>query len=120
MLVFKLEKRFWLFFLATTNLIKNFDDAFARRFLFKLRFDKPTKEAKKAIWKDKLPWLCDEDASFLAERHDLSGGEIDNVVRKSLMEEVINGQRPDINMISQWSSDEKLGNSNSQQIGFVA
>lgn len=106
--------------IATTNLIKNFDDAFARRFLFKLRFDKPTKEAKKAIWKDKLPWLSDEEAALLAERHDLSGGEIDNVVRKSLMEEVINGQRPDVELLSQWCSDEKFGNGKSQPIGFTA
>ena len=106
--------------IATTNLIKNFDSAFARRFLFKVPFDKPTVEAKKSIWKDKLSWLGDKDAAMLAQRHDLSGGEIDNVVRKSLMEEVIKGQRPTVEMLSRWSSQEKFGNEKGQAIGFSA
>jgi len=106
--------------IATTNLIKNFDGAFARRFLFKVPFDKPTVEAKKSIWKDKLSWLRDEDAAMLAQRYDLSGGEIDNVVRKSLMEEVIKGQRPTVEMLSRWSSEEKFGNEKGQAIGFSA
>lgn len=32
--------------IATTNLADNLDGAFERRFLFKIRFDKPTVEAK--------------------------------------------------------------------------
>ena len=57
---------------------------------------------------------------MLAQRHDLSGGEIDNVVRKSLMEEVIKGQRPTVEMLSRWSSEEKFGNEKGQAIGFSA
>ncbi len=34
---------------ATTNLTDNLDKAFERRFLFKIRFDKPTLEAKTNI-----------------------------------------------------------------------
>jgi SpoVK/Ycf46/Vps4 family AAA+-type ATPase len=41
--------------IATTNLTENLDKAFERRFLFKIRFDKPTLEAKTNIWKDKIP-----------------------------------------------------------------
>ena len=106
--------------IATTNLASNFDDAFSRRFLFKVQFDKPTQEAKTAIWKDKLPWLNEEEAAKLAQCHNLSGGEIDNVVRKSLMEEVLNGVRPDINALLQWCSEEHFGQSTSSPIGFVA
>ena len=35
--------------IATTNMIDNLDSAFARRFLFKIKFGQPTVEAKKAI-----------------------------------------------------------------------
>ena len=106
--------------IATTNLTKNFDDAFARRFLFKIEFSNPSQDAKQAIWKDKLPWLSEEEAATLAQKHNLSGGEIDNVVRKSLMEEVINGTRPSVETLSQWSSDEKLNKEKCKSIGFVA
>lgn len=105
---------------ATTNLANNFDDAFARRFLFKIMFDKPSKEAKTAIWKDKISWLDDNQAAMLAQNHDLSGGEIDNVVRKTLMEEVIHGIRPTLETLSQWCSEEKMGDQKGKAIGFVA
>lgn len=72
--------------IATTNLADNFDGAFERRFLFKVHFDKPTLEAKKSIWRDKLSMLTDEEAHTLASKFDLSGGQIDNIVRKTMMQ----------------------------------
>lgn len=104
--------------IATTNLVKNFDGAFARRFLFKVAFGQPTQEAKCAIWKNKLAWLSEEEANLLARSHDLSGGEIDNIVRKALMEEVLNGNRPDVNTLSEWCKEEKV-EQKSGKIGFA-
>ena len=69
--------------IATTNLVDNLDPAFERRFLFKIHFENPSVEAKKAIWRYKLPWLTPDKASQLAESYNLSGGEIDNIVRKA-------------------------------------
>jgi len=106
--------------IATTNLFDNFDNAFARRFLFKVEFGLPTTESKRAIWKDKLPWLSDESAEMLAQRYNLSGGEIDNITRKSMMEEILNGCHPDEETLSQWCSEEKSGQNGSTAIGFVA
>ena len=106
--------------IATTNLSLNFDDAFARRFLFKIPFEKPTVEAKAAIWRDKLPWLDDKSAGLLAQKHDLSGGEIDNVARKSLMEEVVSGERPSLDTLLQWCEEEHIGKQSGNAIGFVA
>lgn len=105
--------------MATTNLVKNFDGAFARRFLFKIPFGQPTQEAKCAIWQNKLEWLSEKDANTLARNYDLSGGEIDNVVRKALMEEVLNGKRPDMATISEWCRDEKVDQSKGGKIGFA-
>lgn len=56
----------------------------------------------------------------LARRYNLSGGEIDNIVRKSLMEEVLKGSRPDVNTISEWCNEEKLKQDESRAIGYVA
>jgi SpoVK/Ycf46/Vps4 family AAA+-type ATPase len=40
--------------MATTNLTSNLDEAFERRFLFKIKYAKPSMGAKKSIWKSKL------------------------------------------------------------------
>lgn len=40
--------------IATTNLEINMDAAFERRFLYKIKFENPTLEAKTAIWQSKL------------------------------------------------------------------
>lgn len=106
--------------IATTNLCNNLDKAFSRRFLFKIKFEKPNKEAKTAIWKSKLPWLADNDCADLAARFELSGGEIDNIVRKATMEEVLTGNRPTLEVIKQWCGDEKINDNNHRIIGFAS
>ncbi|MCR4965932.1 MAG: ATP-binding protein [Bacteroidales bacterium] len=104
--------------IATTNLCTNFDDAFERRFLFKIKFTKPTTEAKKAIWKNKMSWLSDEDCENLANRYDLTGGEIDNIVRKSVMENVLTGKQPTMEMLCSWCRGENLERKGGNAIGF--
>ena len=104
--------------IATTNMMRNFDDAFSRRFLFKVKFDMPTPEAKKNIWKSKLDWLIDEQAGRLAAKFALSGGEIDNIVRKTIMNEVISAELPSMEQIEDWCREEKSGKESSK-IGFA-
>ena len=104
--------------IATTNLIDNLDGAFERRFLFKIKFGQPTVEAKQSIWKSKLEWLPDEDCRTLAMKFDFSGGEIDNIVRKITMSEVLDGVRPDLACIEELCRNEKIGGSKSEGIGF--
>lgn len=104
--------------IATTNLCDNFDDAFERRFLFKIKFGKPTSDAKKSIWQSKLSWLSDEDCGKLASQYELSGGEIDNIVRKAMMEEVLHGSRPDLKTLEAWCRGEKLSSGKGNAIGF--
>ena len=104
--------------IATTNLIDNLDGAFERRFLFKIKFGQPTVEAKQSIWKSKLEWLPDEDCRTLATKFDFSGGEIDNIVRKITMSEVLDGSRPDLAGIEELCRNEKIGGSKSEGIGF--
>ena len=104
--------------IATTNMIDNLDSAFARRFLFKIKFGQPTVEAKQAIWHTKLAWLSEEDCGKLAAKFDFSGGEIDNIVRKVMMEEVLNGVRPDLAGIEELCRYEKIGGKKEGGIGF--
>lgn len=105
--------------IATTNLEINMDAAFERRFLYKIKFENPTLEAKTAIWQSKLNWLPDEQAKQLASEYNFSGGEIDNVVRKATMEEILNGSKVTLNRLEELCNSEKLISSNSgRKMGF--
>ena len=68
--------------IATTNLTANLDKAFERRFLYKIKFEKPSQEAKKQIWKAMMPELSEADARYLASKFEFSGAQIENIVRK--------------------------------------
>ena len=106
-------------FIATTNLASNMDSAFERRFLFKIKFENPSTEAKTSIWMNKLTWLDKEAATEFARDYDFSGGQIDNIVRKIAMNEVITGERPAINDIHDMCKCEKLENPNgAKRVGF--
>ena len=106
-------------FIATTNLASNLDSAFERRFLFKIKFENPSTEAKTSIWMNKLTWLDKESATEFARDYDFSGGQIDNIVRKIAMNEVITGERPAISDIRDMCKCEKIDNPNgSRRMGF--
>lgn len=77
--------------IATTNLAQNMDKAFERRFLYKIRFDKPTVEARTAIWRELLPNIDVVDAQKLAERYDFSGGQIENIARHYAIDSILHG-----------------------------
>ena len=94
--------------IATTNMTGNLDSAFARRFLFKIKFGQPTTKAKQSIWKDKISWLSDDDCRQLAIHHDFSGGEIDNIVRKVVMEVILHGTRPTLAEIEELCRHERI------------
>jgi hypothetical protein len=104
---------------ATTNLATNLDRAFERRFLFKIKFNKPSEEAKLNIWKDKLPILNSSEARTLASTYDFSGGEIDNIVRKATMKELLEGHPPSLDTLLNFCQEEHLTNSSTKKIGFA-
>ncbi|MGM9791613.1 MAG: ATP-binding protein [Candidatus Cryptobacteroides sp.] len=94
--------------IATTNLESSLDPAFERRFLFKIKFERPGVEAKKHIWMDKLSGLNEDAAGILAENYNLSGGEIDNVVRKVTMNRVLTGEDYSLDYLKELCSQEKF------------
>ena len=103
--------------IATTNMADNLDGAFERRFLFKIKFDRPLIEARKSIWLSKMPSLCESSAQDLATAFSFSGGEIDNIVRKATIMEVLDGREPDFQEIKRLCREEKL-HGDSAKIGF--
>ena len=69
--------------IATTNMTVNLDKAFERRFLYKIEFEKPDIESRKKIWLSYFPAIKDKDVNCLAAQFDFSGGQIENIARKS-------------------------------------
>ena len=103
---------------ATTNLADNLDAAFERRFLFKIKFENPTVDTKRKIWKSKLDWLDQKALDVFAQSYDLSGGQIDNIVRKVTMDEVLTGRRPSFDELQAMCKNERLNNAD-RKIGFA-
>ncbi|KAF5074780.1 ATPase family protein [anaerobic digester metagenome] len=105
-------------FIATTNLYQNFDTAFERRFLFKVEFCKPQKQVQFEIWKEMNPILTDFEIEELTKQYDLSGGQINNVIRKCEMFEIAKGQTTTFKVIEEFCEMELLGDRNRQKLGF--
>ena len=106
--------------IATTNLAQNMDNAFERRFLYKIRFDKPTVEARTAIWHELLPDLSDTDATLLAERYDFSGGQIENIARHYAIDAILHGNAvPTASNLMPHCDSERINNTSSKKIGFT-
>ena len=105
--------------IATTNLAQNMDNAFERRFLYKIRFDKPTVEARTAIWHELLPDLSNADATLLAERYDFSGGQIENIARHYAIDAILHGNAaPTASNLMPHCDSERINNTSSKKIGF--
>jgi hypothetical protein len=103
---------------ATTNLTMNLDKAFDRRFLYKIKFNAPSTETKSKIWKSKLENLTEADCLTLAGKYNFSGGQIDNIARKVLTEEILYGEKPDINKIMNYCDDEFIQKERNT-LGFI-
>ncbi|CAN5148630.1 hypothetical protein BH09BAC5_BH09BAC5_19100 [soil metagenome] len=107
-------------FMATTNLMNNMDTAFDRRFLFKVKFEKPSIENRSKIWKSKLNGYPSKVYRTLAEHYDLSGGQMDNIARKVTLKSVVEGIDPNAKLLYKWCDEElmRLSGNNSNRIGF--
>lgn len=77
--------------IATTNLADNFDPAFHRRFLYRIEFKSPSAEVRKQIWRSMLPDMDESNIKAMAERFSISGGQIENAVRKIMIESILKG-----------------------------
>ena len=105
--------------IATTNLTSNMDSAFERRFLYKIEFEKPSVQVKSAIWQTMLAGVSDEDAAVLASKYDFSGGQIENIARKSVVDKILTGEDLSLDTLCTHCDSELMdGNKNRRQIGF--
>jgi KaiC/GvpD/RAD55 family RecA-like ATPase len=105
--------------IATTNLEENMDKAFERRFLYKIKFEKPSLEARTQIWHSMIPELKESDVQTLASRYDFSGGQIENIARHYAIDSILHDQSDNVlaTLITH-CDNERLESKNSGRIGF--
>lgn len=107
--------------IATTNLECNLDPAFERRFLYKIKFEKPDVSVQCKIWKEMIPELIDEDVVKLSNHYNLSGGQIENIARKHAIRVILYGNDSDnmYKVLCDYCDVEKLRSNNERKrIGF--
>ena len=105
--------------IATTNLAGNMDKAFERRFLYKIKFEKPTLEARMSIWHTMMPTLEEKVTRTLATKYDFSGGQIENIARHYTIGNILHGKSENImEELSSYCDSERLETKEMHKIGF--
>ena len=95
------------------------DKAFERRFLYKIKFEKPTLEARMHIWHEMIPTLSETDIKALAERYDFSGGQIENIARHYTINGILYGDMAsNIESLMTYCNNERLETKQTRKIGF--
>ena len=106
--------------IATTNLEQNLDKAFERRFLYKVKFNKPSASARANIWRSMIPALSDNESLALAEKYDFSGGQIENIARHYAIYNVLHGDGENrLERLFNYSDSERFEKKEQRKIGFV-
>ncbi|MEY4573371.1 MAG: hypothetical protein RLZ10_2655 [Bacteroidota bacterium] len=106
-------------FIATTNLIQNLDNAFDRRFIYKMKFSIPSIETSTKIWQKAFPNLTNDECQKFASQFHFSGGQIDNIARKCEIEYLLNGEFPSTEIMEEFCLKEILIHTKTaNRIGF--
>jgi SpoVK/Ycf46/Vps4 family AAA+-type ATPase len=103
--------------ICTTNLHQNLDPAFERRFIYKVELEKPGEEVRSKIWEAMMPGYAGDDYALLGRKYSFSGGQIENIVRKSAVEYILSGTRPSIDSVLKFC-DEEVFKSKVKKVGF--
>lgn len=107
--------------IATTNLNLNIDKALERRFLYKIELQSPSKNTQLKLWKTSFPKLNPNDYISLVSEFNLTGAQINNILKKTVADYVINKQVVNYQYIRQYCLHESIGLSNHQkkQVGYT-
>ena len=105
--------------IATTNLTTVLDQAFERRFLYKVEFEAPDADTRSKIWRSMMPSLDSDEALELANRYpDFAGGQIENISRKATVRRVLHGRKTGWDELLEMCGQEMLDSHTGHPIGF--
>ena len=105
--------------IATSNMLQTtMDPAMTRRFLYKMELRKPDVAVRGRIWHAMMPELSEDIIHVLAQKFALSGGEIENVVRKCEIDYFLDGKEPTLEGLTKFCESEKMGGNEKFVSGF--
>jgi len=106
--------------IGTTNLTANMDPAFERRWVMKIQFDSPNQEAKMSIWKSAIKGVRQNEALELVKRFDFTPGEIANVSKRFVIENMLGLSQTRLQTLIQLCETEHYdAQSSTKSIGFT-
>jgi hypothetical protein len=103
--------------ICTTNLHSNLDLAFERRFIYKIELEKPDETVRNKIWKSMMNGFNEEEYSTVSRKYPFSGGQIENIVRKSTVDYILSGKKASLETICKFC-DEETFKSKVRRVGF--
>ena len=104
--------------IGTTNLTKNMDEAFERRFAMKFQFESPNETAKISIWKSAIKGLRQQEAIVLVKQFDFTPGEINNVARRFIVENLLGLEKSRLQTLQELCETEHYERNHTSNIGF--
>ncbi len=104
--------------IGTTNLTKNMDEAFERRFAMKFQFESPNETAKISIWKSAIKGLRQQEAIVLVKQFDFTPGEINNVARRFMVESLLGLEKSRLQTLQELCETEHYKRNHTSNIGF--
>ena len=104
--------------IGTTNLTKNMDEAFERRFAMKFQFESPNETAKISIWKSAIKGLRQQEAIALVKQFDFTPGEINNVARRFMVENLLGLEKSRLQTLQELCETEHYERNHTSNIGF--
>jgi len=106
-------------FIATTNLINNIDNAFDRRLLFKQKLELPNASIRFDILQSQFVNFNAEILKKISNDFELSGGQIQNVKRKLMADQILFGNENTPNdLLLDYVQNEIGFRQNKNKIGF--
>jgi len=111
-------ERFEGILIATTNMAVLLDEAFERRFLYRVELKAPDATSRQHIWKQKFAELPAAWTQTLAALQ-LTGAQIDNVRRKYIAFQVLHDASPEFEMLLNWTKEEAASMFNRPRAGYV-
>ncbi|MCF8221290.1 MAG: AAA family ATPase [Cryomorphaceae bacterium] len=105
--------------IGSTNMTKNMDEAFERRWVMKMQFESPNETAKIAIWKSAIKGLRQSEAQELVKRFNFTPGEIANISRRFVIENMLGLTQSRLQTLIQLCETEHYdAHASNKSIGF--
>lgn len=102
--------------IVTSNHAEKLDKAFERRFLYKVEFEKPTKETQYSLLSNAFQNISKDTINTILEDYSFTGGQIYNIRKKYIMQCIIEDVNLDELFIKLCKEESET--KTSQKIGF--